>query len=149
MKNILIPPTNDLKMLGLNLNNQLNWSNHIKFLKTKTKLRLNIIRAISNRAWGANSSIIMRTYKSLVLSVIDYGSIIYGAASESILKTLNPIHNQGIQLSIGAFKTSSIISILCEAITPPLEIRRNMLIFKFIFKRIADKDNAISPYLFL
>lgn len=147
MNNILIPPTNDLKMLGLNLNNQLNWSKHIKLLKTKTKSRLNIIRAISNRAWGANSSIIIRTYKSLVLSVIDYGSIIYGAAPESILKSLDPIHNQGIRLSIGAFKTSPIPSILCEANTPPLEIRRNMLIHKFALKRLADKDNTISPYL--
>jgi len=147
MNNILIPPTNDLKMLGLNLNNQLNWSKHIKWLKTKTKSRLNIIRAISNRAWGANSSIIIRTYKSLVLSVIDYGSIIYGAAPESILKSLDPIHNQGIRLSIGAFKTSPIPSILCEANTPPLEIRRNMLIHKFALKRLADKDNTISPYL--
>jgi len=148
MNNILIPPTYDLKMLGLNLNNQLNWSKHIKLLKTKTKLRLNIIRAISNRAWGANSTIIMRTYKSLILSVIDYGSIIYGAAPESILKSLDPIHNQGIRLSIGAFKTSPIPSILCEANTPPLEIRRNLLIHKFALKRLADKDNAISPYLF-
>lgn len=131
-------------MLGLNLNNQLNWSKHIKLLKTKTKLRLNIIRAISNRAWGANSTIIMRTYKSLILSVIDYGSIIYGAAPESILKSLDPIHNQSIRLSIGAFKTSH----PSEANTPPLEIRRNMLIHKFALKRLADKDNAISPYLF-
>ncbi|KAE9521635.1 hypothetical protein AGLY_017931 [Aphis glycines] len=113
-----------------------------------TKSRLNVIRAISNRTWGANSIIIMRTYKSLVLSVIDYGSVIYGAAPEAILKSLDPIHNQGIRLSIGAFKTSPIPSILCEANTPPLEIRRNMLTYKFALKRLADKNNAISPYLF-
>jgi hypothetical protein len=48
----------------------------------------------------------MRKYESLVLSVIDNGSIIYGAAPESILKSLDPIHNLGIRISIGAFKTS-------------------------------------------
>jgi len=106
---------------------------------------LNVIRAISNRAWGANSSIIIRTYKSLVLSVIDYGSIIYGAAPESSFKTLNPIYNQGIRLRIGAFKTGPIPSILCKAL---LEIRRNMLIHKFALKRLADKDYSISSYLF-
>jgi hypothetical protein len=148
MNNILIPLTNDLKMLGLNQNNQLNWSKHIKMIKTKTKLRLNVIRAIFNRAWGANNTIIIRTYKSLVLSVIDYGSIIYEAAPESILKSLDPIHSQGIRLSIGAFKTSPVPSILCEANTPPLEIRRNILTHKFALKRLADKNNTISPYLF-
>ncbi|KAE9522075.1 hypothetical protein AGLY_017519 [Aphis glycines] len=117
-------------------------------IKQHTKSRLNVIRAISNRTWGANSIIIMRTYKSLVLSVIDYGSVIYGAAPEAILKSLDPIHNQGIRLSIGAFKTSPIPNILCEANTPPLEIRRNMLTYKFALKRLADKNNAISPYLF-
>ncbi|CAI6358679.1 unnamed protein product [Macrosiphum euphorbiae] len=63
-------------------------------------------------------------------------------------KSKSILFNQGIRLSIGAFKTSPIPSIPCEANTPPLEIRRNMLIHKFALKRLADKDNAISPYLF-
>jgi len=64
MDNILIPPTNDLKILGLNLNNQLNWSNHIKILKPNEKLRLNIISALSNWTWGANFNILWEHKKS-------------------------------------------------------------------------------------
>jgi len=148
MNNIQIPSTNDLKILGLLLNFQLNWSNHIKTLKTKAKLRLNIISTLSNRNWGANINIIMRTYRSLILSFIDYGAIIYGAAPNSILNALNPIHNQDIRISIGAFKTSPIPSILCEANTPPLDIRHNILTYKFALKRLVDKENTISSYIF-
>ena len=148
MNNILILSTKDKKILGIHLKNQLNWSNHVKILKTKTKLRLNIINAISNRAWGANINIIIRTYKSLVLSIIVYGAI-NEASPNSILNSLNPIHNQGIRLSIGAFRTNPIPNILCKANTPPLhDIRRNMLIHKFALKKLADKENYISSYLF-
>jgi len=80
--------------------------------------------------------------------MVDYGAIIYGVAPNSLLNTLNPINNQGIRLSIGAFKTSPIPSILCEANTPPLDIRRNMLTHRFVIKRLADKENTISTYLF-
>lgn len=90
----------------------------------------------------------MRTYKSLLLSIIDYGAIIYGAAPKSILQSLNSIHNQGIGLSIGLFRSSPMSSILCEANIPPLDIRHNMLSHKFAIKRLVDNNYIILPYLF-
>lgn len=50
-------------------------------------------------------------YESLILSQIKYGSLIYNTANLNLLKTLDPIHNERIHLSIGAFRTSPIDSI--------------------------------------
>lgn len=147
VNDILIPVTNDLNILRVHLNKQLNWSNHLNILKAKSKLRLNVISAISNQPWGANLNTIMRTYKSLILLVIDYRAIIYGAAPKSILQSLNSIHNPDIRLSISAFEISPIPSILYEANIFPLDIRRNILTQKFVIKILADRGKVISSYL--
>jgi len=63
-------------------------------------------------------------YKSLILSQIQYGSQIYITAKENLLKTLDPIHNEGIRLSTGAFRTSPTVSILCFSSELPLNLLR-------------------------
>lgn len=79
-----------------------------------------LISALSNQACKVNINISMKTYKNPILFTTEYGAIISGIATNSIINSLNSINNQSIRLSIGAFNTSLIPSILCEAKTPPL-----------------------------
>ena len=57
----------------------------------------------------------IKLYRTIVRSKLDYGSIVYGSARESYLKTLDTIHHQGIRLALGAFRTSPADSLLVEA----------------------------------
>lgn len=79
--------------------NVLQWTQHLKILSHL----------------GADTESLLNIYKSLILSRINYGSIIYNTANENLLKILDPLHNEGIRISIGAFRTSPIDSILCFA----------------------------------
>ena len=54
-------------------------------------------------------------YPSLVRSKLDYGCIVYDAASKSILQTLDPIHYQGLRIALGAFRTSPVTSLYAKA----------------------------------
>ena len=47
--------------------------------------------------------VFLRLYRSLVRSKLDYGSIVYGSASKSLLQQLDPIHHQGLRIALGAF----------------------------------------------
>lgn len=71
------------------------------------------LKTLSHYTWGANMKLLIMIYKSLILSRIQYGSQIYITAKENLLKILDPIHNEGIRIAIGAFRTSPIDSILC------------------------------------
>ena len=74
--------------------------------------------------WGGDREVLLRLYRSLVRSKLDYGSIVYGAARKSYLAKLDPIANQGLRLSLGAFRTSPSVSLHAEAqrnATPPAE----------------------------
>ena len=50
--------------------------------------------------------VMLRLYRSLVRSKLDYGCTVYGSARNSYSQMLDPVHNQGLRLCLGAFRTS-------------------------------------------
>jgi len=89
------------------------------------KTKLNIIKTLSRHTWRADKKSLLNIYKILILSQINYGSLNYNTANIRHLKTLDPIHHEGIRLSIGAFRTSPAESILCYAGELPLQLIRD------------------------
>lgn len=63
---------------------------------------MNVIKTLSHHTWEANQKPLLSIYKSFILSKIKYGSQIYNTAKPNLLKILDPIHNEGIRLAIGA-----------------------------------------------
>ncbi|XP_050064946.1 uncharacterized protein LOC126553875 [Aphis gossypii] len=78
---------------------------------------------LSYTSWGAHSSVLLKIHKSLILSKIDYGSPLFSSAIQSHLKKLENIHNSGMRLAIGAFRSSPIDSISNIAGIPSLSLR--------------------------
>ena len=58
---------------------------------------------LSGTSWGADRVTLLRLHHALVRSVLDYGSIVYGCASATNLRTLDMVHHVGIRLATGAF----------------------------------------------
>ena len=79
-------------------------------------------------------------HRTIVRSKLDYGSIVYGSARESYLKTLNTIHHQGIRLALGAFRTSPADSLLVEANEPSLNDRQKTLSLQFALKLKSNRS---------
>jgi len=132
-----------VKILVLTFDKNLNWCQHISQLKTRTQKSMNILKTLSHTNWGSDSDILLRIYKAIIRFKIDYGSIVYGSAKYRTLQMLNTIQNCAIRLSIGAFKSSPIASILCIAGEPPLPLRRKQLETKYIMKIAKYKENPV------
>ena len=92
---------------------------------------LNILKVIGNTDWGADRKVMLRLYRSLVRSKLDYGCIVYGSARKSYLQMLDPIHNQGLRLCLGAFRTSPVESLYVDAHEPSLGARRAKLSLQY------------------
>ena len=88
---------------------------------------LNILKVIGNTEWGGDRKVMLCLYRSLVRSKLDYGCIVYGSAGKSYLQMLDPIHNQGHRLCLGAFRTSPVESLYVDAHEPCLGARRAKL----------------------
>ena len=67
---------------------------------------------------------------SLVRSKLDYGCIIYGFARKSYLQMIDPIHNEGLRLACGAFRTS-VASLYMQADVPSLYSGREKLFLQY------------------
>ena len=97
---------------------------------------------------GADRTTLLKLYRSLARSKFDYGCIFYGSASKTALAKLDPAHNQGLRLSLGAFCSSPVESLYVEAHEPPLEIRRDRLALQYILKLKANPENPAYDVVF-
>ena len=82
----------EFKFLGL-LFDYVVHSTHQLF-EQKCHKALNLLRVVSSMDWGADRKFLLRLYRSLVRSKLDYGCIVYGSARQSYLRKLDSIHNQ-------------------------------------------------------
>lgn len=139
--NAQIPVCQEAKFLGVIFDRKLTFIPHIKALKLKCLNALNVLKVISSTNWGGDKSTLLNLYRSLIRSKLDYGSIIYGSARKSYLKSLDTIHHQGLRLALGAFRTSPIESLYAEACEPSLYVRREKLSLQYLTKLAADPRN--------
>ena len=140
-ENEIIPVVPETKFLGLLLDKKLNFRSHIRQLKDKCNQSMNIIKVVSNRNWGADSVVLLKLYRSLIRSKLDYGCFIYGSARRSYIRSLDTIHHQGLRISLGAFRTSPVHSLYVVAQEPPLELRREKLGVQFALKLKSNPGN--------
>ena len=141
----IVPET---KFLGLIFDNKLSFLPHIKMLKAKCLKALDILKVVSSTDWGADRTILLNLYRSLVRSKLDYGSIVYGSARKSYTQILDAVHHQGLRLCLGAFKTSPIESLYVEANEPSLTNRRIKLSLQYITKLKAHPSNPAHDCVF-
>jgi hypothetical protein len=95
LSNHLIENDKYIKILGITFDSKCSWALHILQLKQACANRLNIIKILSHTSWGADSSVLIKIHKSLILSKLDYGSPLFSSAIHYPLKKLENLHNSG------------------------------------------------------
>ena len=103
---------------------------------------------LSHTFWGADRTTLLKLYWSPVWSKLDYGCIIYGSARKSYLQMLDPIHNQGLKLALGAFRTSPVASLYVEADEPSLYSRGEKLSLQYALRLTANPSNPAHVVTF-
>ena len=138
----------EAKFLGLIFDTKLTLKNHIQYLKTSCQKALDIFRVVGHTDWVADRIVLLRLYRSLVRSKLDYGCIVYRSARRSILKQLDPIHHQGLRIALGAFRTSPAQSLYIEAHEPTLTTRRLKLSLNYVLKLKSLPENPAYSCVF-
>jgi len=141
LNNIPIPVVEQTKFLGVIFDNKLNYKAHIDYLRKKCQNSLNLLKVVSRMDWGADRTVMLRLYRALVRSKLDYACVIYSSARQSYLKKLIPIQNQALRLCLGAFRTSPMQSLYVEANEPPLHLRWEKLSLQYALRLKSNPDN--------
>ena len=134
INNQLVKIDNKAKFLGLIFDSKLNWKEHIKYIEEKCKKRLNLMRAVAGNSWGANKKSLLTIYRSLIRSVIDYGSIAYNSASISTKNKLDVIQHKALRIACGAFCSTAASALQVETGELPLDLRRSQQELKYAIK---------------
>lgn len=74
-------------------------------------------------------------------SRLDYGAVVYQSATPSALKMFDPVHNLGIRLATGAFRTSPVESLCVEANEWPLILQRTFLSLTYFLRINANTEH--------
>ena len=143
-----IPIIGEAKFLGLLFDSKLSFIPHITSLKSRCTKSLDLIKVLSNTTWGADRKVLLRLYRALIRSKLDYGCIVYGSARPSYIKRLDTVHNQGLRLCLGAFRTSPVQSLYVEANEPPLGMRRTRLSLQYCVKLMSNEVNPAYSAVF-
>lgn len=130
-----------VKLLGITFDEKLRWHPHITEISAKCKAVLNIMRCTTGLTWGAERETLLRIYRALILSKIDYCSVAYGSARHTALKPLEAIQNAAVRLCTGAFRTTPVESLLCESGNMPLSDRRRKQILNYGLKILAQPNH--------
>jgi len=65
------------KLLGVTFDTMFCFGPHIKQTIAKAKKKLNIMKSLAGSTWGCDKETLLITYKSIILSVLEYGSPIW------------------------------------------------------------------------
>ena len=116
------------KFLGLIFDRRLTWKDQLEAVRGDCMRILNVLSLISYKSAGTDSKTLLRVYRTVVRSKLDYGCQVYGTAPKTYLHDkLDPVHHKGLRLGLGAYRTSPAQSLYVEAGEPDLKCRREML----------------------
>lgn len=130
LNNIEIETVQSYKFLGLYFDKKMSWQINIENLVKSCNIRFKALKMIAYKNWGTDQNTLLMLYKSLILSKLDYGSSLYSSCRPALLRKIEKVHNDGIRLCIGAFKSTPIKSLLNIVNITSLEDRREYILTK-------------------
>ena len=142
-----MPYEDIVKFLGVILDKKLTFGPHITDLSFRVKQSLNIWKVVSAFDWGADRTTLLRLCTSLCLSKLDYACQVYGSTCKTALEELDVVHNLGLRIYTGAYRTFLVASIYVDSGVPPLSLRREELSLRFIAKSLTSKSNPNYRYV--
>ena len=125
------------KYLGITLDTTLNFSKHFEDIKQRCTRRLNILKCIAGREWGADRRTLSRLYTSLIRPILDYNGFLYDDIAGRGIDSLQIIQNAAIRIILGAMRTSNIDTLHIEADLPTLDRRRKYLLLRYFIRSSA------------
>ena len=101
-----LPVVTETQFLGLVFDRKLTIAAHIKYLKDRCLKALNLLCVVARKDWGADNATLLKLYRTLVGSKLDFGCLVYWSAGPSALESLDRVQNAALRTCLGAFRTS-------------------------------------------
>lgn len=137
----------NVRYLGVMLDVNLRWMEHINKLKSKANVYLNVLKWIAGSSWGVGPSACYRFVNVTIAAQLEWGANWYTSASKTNVRKVDNILGMAFRVALGLPRNSSTwvgwqISNQCS-----IEHRTALKTNKFISKVIQLKQNSIKNKL--
>lgn len=140
--NCTIKNVNQVKILGIIIDNKLNFTINSKSLKANCNKYLNLLKVFSKTKGGAHPLTMLQINNALINSRILYNTIVSNISKKNN-NIIQVIQNQALRICMGYIKTTPINVILTETCKLPFIIQDELATAKFLTKQIY-YDNTLS-----
>ena len=117
------------KFLGLIFDSKLSWNLHIQYVIKKCLKLKSLFYVITRSRSGPDLPALLTLYKALVRSCIDYGLIVYGSASKSLLSELDKVQNVFMRRMLGSLPSTPVSELRLETGIEPSHLEKFMMMF--------------------
>ena len=126
-----LPKSESKKYLGVHMDNEPSWKNHMEHTINKVNQSLRLIQQLTGATWESTQDTMNTTYKTYIKPVMKYRSEVLVTASNSTLKALETAQNNALKLITRGVKTTPILALqLCTGHLPmTCEIKQQAAVF--------------------
>ena len=124
-------------ILGLIINNKLNWSDHAEHIFARASKKLTMLNRIRHTV---PRLALENLYTSMIRPILDYADILYNNCTLSIGRRIECIQRRAALICTCAYKYTEHIKLLHETGWPDLKSRRNfhtLCTYHKIFQRLG------------
>ena len=121
------------KLLGVHFETMHFFSSHATLTAAKAKKKVNVLKALAGTDWGQDKQTLIIMYKSIVRSVLEYGSPIWSPAiSETSWTKLQRVQNSALKVATGTYHNTQEEHIHRETKVLPLRDHGRMITEQYL-----------------
>lgn len=143
IENTTIKSKDTIKFLGLTFQSSGKWNKQVDIIKKKCIQPLSIIKYLRSTWKGADPSLMLKLYKALIRSRIEYGAFLFNLTT-SQQNILDKIQYQAVRLSMGYRQSTPTNVMLAESKEIPLEIRFKYLCKNYLCKILNNDEHPVT-----
>ncbi|CAD6235251.1 GSCOCG00007873001-RA-CDS [Cotesia congregata] len=132
-----------VRFLGVDLHTRMSWKTHIEKIDKKCRNALKTINCLRRTWWGADPLLLLRIYRALIRSRLEYGGLILFNLTKSEKSKLDRIQFRSLRAALGYSSSTPCNVILAEAKEPPLDIRFRYLASNFLARAASRIDHKV------
>ena len=146
-----IPLDKNPKFLGIHFDRRLMFEKHFELVDKKLVDRMNILKILSyDKNWRLDTNTLVRIYKSLVRSVLDYACVTSISCNKDVVKRYEILQNDALRI---VFKRSVMDHVRVEDLrkwagVTSIEDRHKELLLRY-YERAIISDNPLLKKLFV
>jgi len=132
------------KFLGVTLDRALTFKYYVAELVIRCDKRLNMLRSIRGRDWGASQKLLLITYKALIRSLLDYASIVQLALNPTRIVKLDRIQREAARIITRSSIDTNIIDLYQQLNLDTVHERAQKMALKYWTQSMTDSELIIE-----